>query len=101
MEDRVVTTPSLIALAVVGQERGMNRQLCEDALEMSADPAGLHLLTVVLPFHNGKQAKQGPHHRCQVFIKEKNTDEPAAAFIDVPVERFEALVKADDFLKTP
>lgn len=97
MDARVLDTDSLVNLAFLGARLRLNRQLDVQALK-NADPDGVHVLHVVLPYHNGLDAKGGPHHRCEVLIKENGTNWPASAFIDVPVEYFDRLTKASDYL---
>ena len=97
MDARVINTPTLAALAEIGARKNLNRQLDPRSVG-AADPEGLHLLHVILPYHNGIAAKQGPHHRCEVLIKRPNTTDPATAVIDVPVEQFDRLTKASEYL---
>ena len=93
---RVVNTASLIALALDGRDRGYNRQLDAQEISSHADLNGLHLLTMALPYHNGMDAKQGPHHRCSVMIREPGTPEPTIAMIDVSADNWDRLTKAAD-----
>lgn len=97
MEARVINTKTLAALAEIGAHKKLNRLLDERSVGL-ADPNGLHLLHVILPYHNGIAAKQGPHHRCEVLIKRPETTDPAVAIIDVPVEQFDRLTTTSEFL---
>lgn len=97
MDARVINTPTLVALAEIGAHKNLNRQLDPRSLGV-AQSDGLHLLHVILPYHNGIAAQQGPHHRCEVLIKRPDTTEPAVGIIDVPVEQFDRLTKASEYL---
>jgi hypothetical protein len=97
MEARVINTQTLSVLAERGARKHLNRQL--DLRSVGAvDPDGLHVLAVILPYHNGIAAKQGPHHRCEILIKRPDTTEPSTAVIDVLVEDFNRLTTASEYL---
>lgn len=99
MDARVINTPTLAALVEIGARRGLNRQL-DPSVVLKAEPEGLHLLHVILDYHNGLRAKQGPHHRCEVLIKQPGTTDPLVGIVDVPVEQFDRLTKASEYLAT-
>lgn len=97
MEPRVCNTESLVSLAIAGGRANLNRQLDVRSVA-AADPDGVHVVQVILPYHNGFDAKGGPHHRCEVLIKRPDSTEPASAIFDVPVKYFDRLMKASDYL---
>ena len=97
-EYRVCNTASLLALALDGRDCDFNRQLDGGLLMQVADPGGVHVLEVVLPFHNGTD-QPDPHHRCRVMIKVPDTVEPVDATIDVRVSMWDKLTTATEYLE--
>ena len=97
-DGRVVNTAGLLALALDGRDCMFNRQLDGGLLMQVADPAGVHMLTVVLPFHNGTD-QADPHHRCRVLIKTPDSIDPTEALIDVRVTMWERLTTASEYLE--
>lgn len=97
-EYRVCNTASLLALALDGRDCGFNRQLDAELIRLAADPEGVHVLEVVLPFHNGTD-QPDPHHRCRVMIKVPDTVEPVDATIDVRATMWNKLTTATEYLE--
>ena len=96
MNEKVCNTEDLIKLCHQSAYHRLNRQVDATLVRGTADPEGTHLLAVVLPFHNGMRAKQGPHHRMNVFMKTKNSMEPTTFFLDVMENQYNLLREASD-----
>lgn len=94
---RVVDSGGLLALCVLAKQNAFNRQVDENNLVKSIDLEGVHMLHVMLAFHNADHA-QIPHHRCQVLMKVNGTDEPEIFMLDVAAEQYEKLTLAQDYL---
>lgn len=94
-DPRVLGTPQLLALIKEGNDLGLNRQLDYYTVERDADPEGIHVLGMVLPFHQAYDAFP-PHHRVQVYIKVKDSMEPVVAYLDVTDEKWDRLIRAED-----
>lgn len=91
---KICNTKDLVTLCHTGTSVGMNRQTCGASVRDIADPEGTHLLVVVLPYHNGIRAKQGPHHRVQVYMKTEDTVEPTTFIVDVLASQYDELTDA-------
>jgi hypothetical protein len=94
---RVVNTATLLKLNRVAVMANLNRTLPE-SVTLGLDPTGFHVLRLVLPFHNGVEARPFPHHRVEALLKMSGEDEPTFTFLDLAVTRWEALVGAVEFL---
>lgn len=78
----VLNTPDLLSLAQ--RSKGRNRALDHDVLARDVDPAGLHLLTIIM-LHNDRE------WRCGALIKVKDATDPLEAMVDVAFDEWEAL----------
>ncbi len=96
MNKKVCNTHDLINLCHQSAHYGFNRQIDAASVRDAADPEGTHLLVVVLPFHNGIAAKQGPHHRVEVFMKATDSMEPTRFLIDINEGQYDLLRDASD-----
>lgn len=94
---RVVDSGGLLALCVLAKQNAFNRQVNADNILKDIDLEGVHMLHVMLPFHNADHA-QIPHHRCQVLMKVNGTKEPEVFMLDVAAEQYEKLTLAQDYL---
>lgn len=96
MNEKVCNTNDLINLCHQSAHHKLNRQIDAASVRDAADPEGTHLLVVVLPFHNGMRAKQGPHHRVEVFMKATDSTEPTRFLLDIMENQYELLRDASD-----
>lgn len=94
---RVVDSGGLLALCTLAKQNRFNRQVDANNLVKHIDLEGVHMLHVMLPFHNADHA-QIPHHRCQVLMKVNGTKEPEVFMLDVASEQYEKLTLAEDYL---
>ena len=81
-DDRVVTTPILLDLVQRGIDHEFNRCLDVGKLQKVIDPDGIHLLHVVLGFHE-QYRPNVDHHRVWVYIKEVGTGIPIQGLMDI------------------
>lgn len=97
MELRVCDAKTLLLLCSNAEKHQFNRQAVTELLAEEIDPTGINLVGVILPYH---RASFGPsqepiwpdHHRCEVYAKVKDKDDPVRFFLDVATKDFEALV---------
>ncbi len=94
---RVVDSGGLLALCVLARQNRFNRQVDANNIVKEIDLEGVHMLHVMLPFHNGDHAHI-PHHRCQVLMKVNDTKEPEVFMLDVAAEQYDKLTLAKDYL---
>lgn len=94
--DRVVTTDILLDLVRRGVGHDFNRCLDEAKLTKWIDPDGMHILHLVLPFHQQYKANVD-HHRTRVYIKVKGSMNPEEAFLDIADSDWNALVTVDTY----
>ena len=94
---RVVDSGGLLALCTLAKQNRFNRQVDANNLVKHIDLEGVHMLHVMLPFHNADFADI-PHHRCQVLMKVNGTKEPEVFMLDVASEQYETLTLAEDYL---
>lgn len=92
---RMVTTSDLMSLIAEGNRLGLNRQLDADAVGKDADPRGVHVLGMLLPFHQAYNALPD-HHRVLVYVKVKGSTEPSVAVMDITDEKWDRLTRAED-----
>lgn len=94
-DTRVVNTSDLMSLITEGNRLGLNRQLDADAVGSDADPRGVHVLSMLLPFHQAYNPFPD-HHRVQVYVKVKGSMEPVVAVMDITDEKWDRLTRAED-----
>ena len=74
-----------------GDQYDFNRQLAPDVLD-KLDPEGKHVLMIIVYDHDrsGRPdiVDDPMHHRCLIYLKLKDQDKPAQAFIDVTDEDY-------------
>lgn len=90
---KVVNTETLKTLQHRAAKNQFNRQVSETFLD-NLDAEGLHLVNVVLPFHNADFASI-PHHRCEILAKFTGQDDPTVVMLDVATDDFEALTPVE------
>jgi hypothetical protein len=88
----VVNTGILRHIAQTADAYQFNRQIDVTGVDVE----GLHVVQVVLPFHQPAMPKQdGPvwpeHHRCKVLMKMTGESAPNEVFVDIPVALFDTL----------
>lgn len=69
------------------------RSISNDVLS-KVDPDGIHVLSVLIPKNNSDLAVV-PHHRCEIYLKMKDSDRPQVQEIDVAVTSYEILRKVE------
>lgn len=84
---RVCTTDTLRVLAAEAETLHLNRQI---VVPDDIDPDGTHMLLMVLYGHNMDQAST-LHHRCQVWMKMKDTGVPDTVLLDVTAAAWDGL----------
>ena len=96
---KVCNSQDLITLCQRAIAYSFNRQLDADQIK-ALDLDGLHLVSVLLPFHNMDYTAV-PHHRCTLYIKVTGSTEPLDGLIlDVAVSDFDRLMDAEKALAT-
>lgn len=95
---RIVDTPTLLELAAKGEQHGFNRVLDLNVLGGSIDIDGLHVLSMILPFHE-QYRPNVDHHRVSVLIKLKDSPIAGTAFMDIADTDWHQLVTAEEYKK--
>lgn len=101
---KVCGTVELMAMCRLAEKHEFNRQVATEILAENIDPQGIHLLEVIVPYH---RASFGPskepiwpdHHRCQVYCKVVDSDEPVRFFLDIAVQNWEQFMSAEEFVR--
>lgn len=94
---KVCNSQDLITLCHRAIACKFNRQVDVDQIK-ALDLDGLHLVSVLLPFHNLDHAAVA-HHRCMLYIKVQGSNEPLDGLIlDVAVSDFDRLTDAEKVL---
>jgi hypothetical protein len=88
---RIVSTAHLETIIKQGNTMDFNRQLDPDTFTEMADPEGVHLVHSIMTHEHIAGKKVDPHLRCWVYIKEKNSDKPAQAIMDMTFEAFRSM----------
>lgn len=102
-EMRVCDASTLLLLCGNADKHEFNRRAVTEALAEDIDHNGINVLGVIIPYH---RASFGPsvepiwpdHHRCHVYAKVKDSDEPVAFYLDVAVKDFEQLMPYQTFV---
>jgi hypothetical protein len=89
---KIITSGILLDLNKEAIRTNRNRALDTGWLAKNLDADGLHLIEQVL-LHNDRE------WRCQVFIKTNNSMEPTIAWLDVSMERWTGIEKADQLIR--
>jgi hypothetical protein len=89
---KIITSEILLNLNKEAIRTNRNRALDSGWLAKNLDADGLHLIEQVL-LHNDME------WRCQVFIKTRNSMEPTTAWLDVSMERWAGIEKADGLIR--
>lgn len=93
---RLANTQTLINIMRDSWERGYSRAPSPEVVAQvltRLDPAGTHVLTIILPLHN-----DGDHHRVEVQQKIRDSQEPEVALLDINIDFWEQLVTYDHFM---
>lgn len=98
---KVVNTPGLLELARAAERAGYNRQLDLKELRREVDPFGTHVLEAWMVHGHAAGVQVEDHLRCKVYIKAKDQDLPAEAWLDVPFDRYNALADAEPLTEAP
>jgi hypothetical protein len=93
IQTKIITSSQLKTAIRTGSLYGFNRQINPD-FSKQIDSDGFHVVSVILPFHNGRDLET-PHHRCSVLAKVKNTDEPVELVIDIAESEYNTFTDAD------
>lgn len=91
---RVCTTPTLRILEANGVALGLNQRI---QVPEDIDPDGAHLLIMLLFGHN-MDAGTEMHHRVQVYMKRKDSDEAIIALMDIMDDDWQALQPASSLV---
>lgn len=94
---KVCNTSDLLDLCRNARYEDFNRQVNVELLESIVDMEGKHVIECLLPYHNMDTAST-PHHRCEVYIKTTNSDEPKRLMLDICVEQYDRLFNSEDYL---
>ena len=95
-ENRVFTTGLLLAAMDDARRHSFNRQADIEEIRKVIDPAGLHVASVMLMFHQASPERELPdHHRISIFVKPLRTMEPIELVIDVETKYWDAAVDAE------
>lgn len=89
---KIINTQQLAATIRETSDYGLNRQLDFGVIK-KLDKEGFHVVSVVLPYHNGRD-QETPHHRCSVLIKFKGKDEPVEVIFDIAESTYETFTDA-------
>lgn len=94
---KICNTSDLLDLCLNARHKEFNRQADVELLQSIVDINGNHLIECVLPFHNMDHATT-QHHRCEVYVKTFNNNEPLMLMLDVDVAQYDNLLDTDDYL---
>ena len=98
---RVVNTRNLKRLIETAEMLGFNQY--PDIKRLSLDPAGFHVVELVLFDHQGLTNRDIMHHRLKVMAKvwqrHDQPLEPAKFLLDVRAEDWEAMIDAESMAK--
>jgi hypothetical protein len=98
---RVVNTRNLKRLIETAEMLGFNQY--PDIKRLSLDPAGFHVVELVLFDHQGLTNRDIMHHRLKVMAKVRQRHdqplEPAEFLLDVRAEDWEAMIDAESMAK--
>ena len=98
---RVVNTRNLKRLIQTAEMLGFNQY--PDIKRLSLDPAGFHVVELVLFDHQGLTNRDIMHHRLKVMAKvwqrHDQPLEPAEFLLDVRAEDWEAMIDAESMAK--
>jgi len=75
-------TDELLSAIQRGIELDLNRQANLENVEASIDPEGMHVLSMLLPFHSANRPLPD-YHRVQVYMKITDSMEPAIFMLDI------------------
>lgn len=90
---KIITASQLKTAIRTGALYGFNRQISVEAIK-NIDPDGFNVVSVFLPFHNGRD-QETPHHRCSVLAKFKGKDEPVELVMDIAESEYNTFTDAD------
>jgi len=101
---RVCNSADLLYMATMADKYEFNRRVETERLVEDIDPDGFHVLECMLQYHRasfGPTPKGKPvwpdHHRCHVYCKVKDADEPVTFYLDVEAVFWDRLMTTEDF----
>jgi hypothetical protein len=95
---RIISTGVLFELIANGVKHDFNRLLDSRKVAKVVDLDGMHILRRVIAFH--EQYKPNvDHHRAQLLMKIKGTEEPEYVFIDISDKDWNQLSTVAEYIR--
>lgn len=84
-----IGSKGLAILKSEGESFNFARRLSADTLA-KVDPLGIHILSALI-FNNPSDLAIVPHHRCWVYLKMVDSDEPLVLEVDIAITSYDIL----------
>jgi len=87
---KIATTAQLGRLNAISIANGYNRNISVDGIS-ALDPAGLHVLRVVMTHYHAAGVPVEPHYRLFLLMKLVGSNDPVSVTLDIPIGAWDGL----------
>ena len=87
---KIVSTSQLRRLNALSMAADYNRNISNEGIA-ALDPAGQHVMRVVMTHHHAAGVPVEPHYRLFVLMKLVGSNEPAPVTLDIPMDVWDGL----------
>ena len=101
---RVCTSQDLLYMAKMADKHDFNRRAVTEDLVERIDPNGIHIVQCLMQYHRASfgptpkdKAPWPDHHRCYIYCKIRDIDDPVNFFLDVEASFWDRLMTLEDF----